>query len=184
MSKARSLARSHDLAEFVSRSPEETQNLGIRLAERLSIPSVVLLRGALGTGKTTLARGIALGLGLEDASLVNSPSFTLVNIYHGRCPIYHVDLYRLEGERDLYSTGMDEFFGEDGVTMVEWSERLLFPAEAAVVVEFEDAGGDSRIIRVVPPARRSPRASVASRKKDMVRSSRRKTAFRQRRTKE
>jgi tRNA A37 threonylcarbamoyladenosine biosynthesis protein TsaE len=95
-----------------------------------------------------------------------------------------VDLYRLEGERDLYSTGMDEFFGEDGVTMVEWSERLLFPAEAAVVVEFEDAGGDSRIIRVVPSARRSPRASVASRKKDMVRSSRRKTAFRQRRTKE
>ena len=169
--------------EFMTTSPEETQGLGIRLAGRLSIPSVVLLRGALGMGKTTLARGIALGLGLEDASLVNSPSFTLVNIYHGRCPIYHVDLYRLEGERDLYSTGMDEFFGEDGVTIVEWSERLLFPAEAAVVVEFEDAGGDSRVIRLVQPVGRSRRASVVSVKKDMVRSSKRRTSSRQRRSK-
>lgn len=157
MSPARSFARSRHLAEFMTKSPEETQDLGIRLAQRLSIPSVVLLRGALGTGKTTLARGIALGLGLQDASLVNSPSFALVNIYHGRCPVYHVDLYRLKGERDLYSIGLDEFLGRDGITIVEWSERLLFPAEAAVVVELEDAGGDSRIIRVLQSARRKRR---------------------------
>ena len=184
MSKARSLSRSRDFVELVSRSAEETHNLGIWLAKRLSIPSVVLLRGALGTGKTTLARGVAIGLGLEDPFLVNSPSFTLVNIYHARCPIYHVDLYRLESERDLYSTGMDEFFGEDGITVVEWSERLLFPAEAAVVVEFEDAGGDSRIIRVAGLAIGNRRALVASRKKDVVRAFRSKTGFRQRRTKE
>lgn len=136
------------VAEFVTRSSKETESLGIRIARQLPIPSAVLLRGALGTGKTTLARGIALGLGVRDASLVNSPSFTLVNVYHGRCTIHHVDLYRLEGERDLNSIGLDEFFDEDGVTIVEWSERLLFQAEAAVVVEIEDAGGDSRIIRV------------------------------------
>jgi tRNA threonylcarbamoyladenosine biosynthesis protein TsaE len=147
--------RSYGIAEFVTNSPEETQSLGIQLARRLPIPSVVLLRGALGTGKTTLARGIALGLGLQDAALVNSPSFTLVNIYQGRCPVYHVDLYRLEGERDIYSIGLDEFLGRDGVTIVEWCERLLFPAEAAVIVEFEDAGGDSRIIRILESVKRT-----------------------------
>ncbi len=136
------------VAEFVTASPEETEALGAWLAPQLSIPSVVLLRGTLGTGKTTLARGIAAGLGLEDTALVNSPSFTLVNVYQARCPIYHVDLYRLEGERDIYSTGLDEFFGKDGITIVEWSERLPFPVESALTVELEDAGNDSRNIRI------------------------------------
>jgi tRNA threonylcarbamoyladenosine biosynthesis protein TsaE len=134
--------------EFTTRSPEETQSLGIRIAQRLPVPSVVLLRGALGTGKTTLARGIALGLGLQDASLVNSPSYTLVNVYHGRCPVYHVDLYRLEGQRDLNSIGLDDFLGTDGVAIVEWSERLMFPIEPAIVIEIKDAGGDVRFIRI------------------------------------
>ncbi len=133
---------------MVSRSPEETERLGMKVARGLPVPSVVLLRGALGTGKTTLARGIALGLGLSDGSLVNSPSFTLVNIYQGRCPVYHVDLYRLQGGRDVYSIGLDEFFGRDGVTIVEWSERLPYPAEAAIEVELTDAGDDVRTIRV------------------------------------
>ncbi len=140
---------SRRVAELVTTmSPSETEALGVRLARKLPIPSVVLLRGALGTGKTTLARGIAAGLGLQDTSLVNSPSFTLVNIYHGRCPIYHVDLYRLEGERDLYSIGLDDFFGKDGITIVEWGERLLFPVEAALTAELEDTGDDSRSIRI------------------------------------
>jgi len=125
-------------------SPEETHQLGIQLGRSLPIPSVVLLRGPLGVGKTTLTRGIAEGLGIVDPQRVSSPSFALVNIYHGRCPIYHVDLYRLEGTRDLYSTGLDEFMGRDGVTVVEWSERLTFPVESAVTVDIEDAGDDTR----------------------------------------
>src|SRR5262249_50275054 len=84
---------------FISRSPEETHRLGFQIAQDLRIPGVVLLRGALGTGKTTLARGIACGLGLEDPTSVSSPSFTLVNTYQGRCPIYHVDLFRVRTER-------------------------------------------------------------------------------------
>ena len=137
------------VVEFVTRSAEETHNLGARLSQGLAIPSAVLLIGALGTGKTTLARGIAAGLGLDDPSLVTSPSFTLVNIYHGRCTIYHVDLYRLEGKRDIDTIGIDEFIDKDGITIVEWGERLLFPVEAALTAELEDAGGDSRIIRVI-----------------------------------
>ena len=138
---------------FVTRSPEETEALGRRIARGLTVPCVVLLRGSLGTGKTTLARGIATGLGLEDSSLVNSPSFTLVNIYKAKHLIYHVDLYRLEGERDFRSVGIEDFFGEDGVTIVEWGERLPFPARSALAVDLDDAGGDTRVITVSKPIR-------------------------------
>jgi tRNA threonylcarbamoyladenosine biosynthesis protein TsaE len=140
----RSSRRRH--TEFLSKSAEETREIGIELARSLSVPGVVLLRGDLGTGKTTLTRGIAEGLGLKDPSRVNSPSFTLINVYHGDCPIYHVDLYRLHGARDLYSIGLDDFMGAEGVTIVEWSERLSFSLEGAIEVELKDAGGDKRII--------------------------------------
>jgi tRNA threonylcarbamoyladenosine biosynthesis protein TsaE len=136
------------IIEIVTGSAAETQTIGRRLGSTLAVPSVVLLRGLLGSGKTTLVRGIAAGLGLKDLSLVNSPSFTLVNIYRGRCPIYHVDLYRLKGSSDIDSIGLDEFMGREGVTIVEWSERLGDPAPAAVAVELEDAGGDSRGLRI------------------------------------
>lgn len=138
--------------ELLSRSPEETHRLGMELAEFLSIPGVLLLRGSLGTGKTTLARGVAEGLGLQDSSQVNSPSFTLVNIYQGRCPIYHVDLYRLSGEKEIRSVGLEEFLGQDGVTVVEWSERLGYAPDSALEVELEDAGDDLRRVRIRYPS--------------------------------
>ena len=131
-----------------SHSSEETHRIGIEIGKNLQIPGVLLLRGTLGMGKTTLARGIAEGLGLADTSRVCSPSFTLVNIYQGRCPIYHVDLYRLSGARDLYSIGIDDFIGKEGVTIVEWSERLTEFFPDAVEIEITDAGGDSRILTV------------------------------------
>lgn len=127
-------------------SIEETHRIGVEIGKSIAIPGVVLLRGALGMGKTTLTRGIAEGLGLVDIRRVCSPSFTLVNIYQGRCPIYHVDLYRLSGARDLYSIGIDDFIGKDGVTIVEWSERLTEFFPSAVEIEITDAGGDSRIL--------------------------------------
>lgn len=132
----------------LTRSADETHQLGIRLGRSLRVPCVVLLRGPLGVGKTTLTRGIAEGLGLEDPRRVSSPSFALVNTYRGRCLIYHVDLYRLEGARDLYTTGLDEFLGREGVTIVEWSERLTFYVESALIVDIEDAGGDTRIFKI------------------------------------
>ena len=133
---------------ILTRSPDATERLGRRLARVLPVPGVVLLCGALGTGKTTLARGIASGLGLRDPAVVHSPSFTLVNVYQGRCPIYHVDLYRLAGERDLSSVGLEDFLGRDGVTIVEWGERLGAYRDPALIVEFEDSGGESRTIRI------------------------------------
>jgi tRNA threonylcarbamoyladenosine biosynthesis protein TsaE len=143
--------RSRRVKGILSRSPQETQEIGMEIARSLPVPGVVLLRGALGSGKTTLTRGIAVGLGLDDPGMVNSPSFTLVNIYHGSCPIYHVDLYRLEGKRDLYSIGIDEFLGTEGVTIVEWSEKLSSKFAGAIEVELEDAGGDRRMLYISPP---------------------------------
>jgi tRNA threonylcarbamoyladenosine biosynthesis protein TsaE len=137
--------------DVTSRSPEETLQIGRELARLLPIPGVVLLRGALGAGKTTLTRGIAEGLGIADAGLVNSPSFSLVNIYHGICPIYHVDLYRLEGARDLYTIGLDDFIGSEGVTIVEWSERLTTRFARATEIEIADAGDDMRLLRIRVP---------------------------------
>ena len=149
--KFRRAGKNRLTAEVVSRSPEETQKIGLEIARSLPVPGIVLLRGALGTGKTTLTRGIAQGLGLDDPSLVNSPSYTLINIYHGICPIYHVDLYRLQGERDLYSIGLDDFVGREGVTVIEWSERLSFGVGPAVEVDIEDAGDDVRRLHVLLP---------------------------------
>jgi tRNA threonylcarbamoyladenosine biosynthesis protein TsaE len=133
---------------FLSNSPEETRKIGFELARSLSVPSVILLQGNLGAGKTTLTRGIVQGLGVDDSGVVNSPSYTLVNIYHGMCPIYHVDLYRLEGERDLYSIGLDDFLGNDGVTIIEWSERLSTEIDDAIVIKIDDAGDEKRQLRI------------------------------------
>jgi tRNA threonylcarbamoyladenosine biosynthesis protein TsaE len=143
--------------EIISESAEATQEIGSDLARKIQVPGIVLLRGDLGTGKTTLTRGIARGLGLSDPTLVNSPSFTLVNIYQGACPIYHVDLYRLQNERDLYSIGLDDFLGKDGVTIVEWSERLTYPLKQAIEIEIRDAGGDRRILLIYFPVREQKR---------------------------
>jgi tRNA threonylcarbamoyladenosine biosynthesis protein TsaE len=152
--KPRRIGKKRRITEVLSKSPEETQKIGAEIGRALSIPGVVLLRGALGTGKTTLTRGIAHGLGLVDTSLVNSPSFTLVNIYYGICPIYHVDLYRLEGARDLYSIGLDDFLGKEGVTVIEWSERLSIALDQATEVEIEDAGDDLRVLHIQVPAKK------------------------------
>ena len=152
--KPRRIGKKQRITEVLSKSPEETQKIGAEIGRALSIPGVVLLRGALGTGKTTLTRGIAHGLGLADTNLVNSPSFTLVNIYHGICPIYHVDLYRLEGARDLYSIGLDDFLGKEGVTVIEWSERLSIALDQATEVEIEDAGDDLRVLHIQVPAKK------------------------------
>ena len=110
------------------------------------------LIGDLGSGKTTLAKGIVLGLGVEDArSRVVSPTFVLVRVYRGRLPIYHIDLHRLHHAAQMREIGWDEYLGAAGVALIEWAERAidLLPAER-LEVYLEHAGERERRIRLVP----------------------------------
>ena len=113
------------MRQFVSASPAETRALARRLSRCLVGGDVLLLQGNLGAGKTEFVKGLAEGLQVTD--LVTSPTFTLLNVYHGAMPLYHFDLYRLEDAEELDNIGFEEFLGGDGVAVVEWPDR--FPAE-------------------------------------------------------
>jgi len=112
------------MSQHVTFSEAETYRLGQRLGGRLRTGDTVLLRGELGTGKSVLARGIARRLGVEGA--MPSPTFTLMTVHSGTsCPVYHMDLYRLEDAADLYESGLEEYIGGDGVALIEWPERAM-----------------------------------------------------------
>jgi tRNA threonylcarbamoyladenosine biosynthesis protein TsaE len=128
------------LAEMtiISGSPEETIAAGERIAELLlngnPEGTVIALRGTLGAGKTWLTKGIARGLGVREE--VTSPTYTIISEYRGKVPLYHIDAYRLQGDDDFAALGGDEILQGNGVSVVEWSERI--PAsipENAVVIE-------------------------------------------------
>ena len=126
---------------ILSRSDAETEAIGAGLAARLGPGSRVLLYGELGAGKTAFVRGLAAGLGI-DADDVSSPTFTLVQEYRGRLPLYHVDLYRLApGEVD--DLGLDAL-AADGVLAIEWAERMPRDDAGAIEVRLEHAGEDQR----------------------------------------
>ena len=112
--------------DYLTHNEIETEALGETLARRLGAGDVVAYRGDLGAGKTAFTRGLARGLGCTGR--VTSPTFTVVNEYEGRLPLFHFDLYRLEGEDALYDVGWEDYLDRGGVCAVEWSER----AEAAL----------------------------------------------------
>lgn len=116
----------------VTGGPQETRALGRRLGQLARPGLVVLLAGELGAGKTCFAQGVADGLGVPAGSPVTSPSYTLLNIHQGRFPLYHFDLYRLAAVDDLEDLGYDEIAEGDGVTLVEWADRLSTPLPASL----------------------------------------------------
>jgi tRNA threonylcarbamoyladenosine biosynthesis protein TsaE len=123
--------------------PEETEALGARLAERLDPGDVVVLRGEIGAGKTTLIRGACRALGVEGA--VTSPTFTIGQRYRGQVPVSHLDLYRLEGIEDEDPALLDDYLTPDAIAFVEWpaaAEAEL--GRPALEVRLSHAGGDSR----------------------------------------
>lgn len=130
---------------YESRSPEETQRLGEALGRRLKAGDVVATIGELGAGKTCFLQGLARGLGVTETA--TSPTFVLINQYRGRLPVYHVDAYRTTSLAELLDLGLEEFFYGEGVTVVEWADKLLplLPPHA-VTVRISGLGDEPREI--------------------------------------
>lgn len=136
-------------------SSEETIAAGEVLAERLGPGSVVLLIGPLGAGKTTLAKGIARGLGVSEEII--SPTYTIVSEYRGRLPLHHVDLYRIEGREQIENLGLDDFLWGEGVSLVEWGEKIEGEIDQpSLRVTMRIASGGGRDIVVEERSGRSP----------------------------
>lgn len=145
--------------EFASESVSSTIAIGNRIAELLDPPKLLILRGDLGAGKTTLVKGIAQGLKAAEPDEVTSPTFTLIHEYEGKqgvggrdrdVKLYHLDLYRIEGQRQLETLGLDEIVrGGDALVLVEWGEKfpnLVQCSDGEILVEY--AGGEARKVRM------------------------------------
>jgi len=132
--------------EFQTHSPEETIALGRELSALLSPPKLVVLRGDLGAGKTTLIKGIAEGFQAASQQDVTSPTFTLVHEYRGpSATLYHIDLYRVDTPRQLETLGLDDLMGEKSILLIEWGEKFArFVKERDVEIALERAGESDR----------------------------------------
>ena len=135
--------------ELLSHSPEDTEDIGARLAEQLEPGAVVAFTGDLGAGKTAFTRGLARGLGIPDR--VTSPTFTIVNEYEGgRLPLFHFDMYRLGSADELFDIGWEDYLRRGGVCAVEWSENIADALEEdAVRVDIRRGASDQeRVITI------------------------------------
>lgn len=132
--------------ELLSRSPAETEAIGRIIGERLMHGDVLSLEGALGAGKTALAKGIALGLGITEA--VTSPTFTLISEYEGRLHLYHMDVYRLDSAEDFAALGAEELLYGEGACVIEWGEKIaeLMPKTAIFIKIEADSEGSRKIL--------------------------------------
>ena len=136
---------------FSTHSAEETTELGRRIASELKPGSIVLLRGDLGAGKTTLVKGIAEGFNAARAEDVTSPTFTLIHEYRGpEVTLYHIDLYRIDTQRELDTLALDDLMTMNSILLIEWGEKFeRFAKERDVEIGIEHKGGDDRSIVVM-----------------------------------
>ncbi len=132
--------------EVLTSSEDETFRLARDLAKDFRGDEVVLLTGELGAGKTVFAKGLAAGLGFRETRLVCSPTYTLLNIYQGRCPIYHFDLYRVDRDADVRDLGWEDYLGA-GVVIVEWAEKLNLDL-AGIRISIRVGRGGKRRIKI------------------------------------
>ena len=137
-------------AVFKTASAEATVRLGAKLADLLEPGDVVALIGEIGAGKTHFVQGIARGLGVPDGT-VASPSFVLVKVYRGRMPVYHADLFRLENAPEAATVGLEEFYEQNGVTVIEWANQIpsVLPEEF-LEVRFTVVDRSKRKIEIAP----------------------------------
>lgn len=133
--------------EIKTFTPEETYNLGVKIGTQLKSGDIVVLNGDLGAGKTHLTKGIAEGLEVSD--YITSPTFTIVNEYSGRLPLYHFDVYRIEDINEMYEIGFEEYIYGRGVSIIEWGDmiRELLP-EGVIDIRISKLQEDERKITI------------------------------------
>lgn len=135
---------------FQTHSAEETTELGRQLAAELKPGTIVLLRGDLGAGKTTMVKGIAEGFQAAKADDVTSPTFTLIHEYRGSAvTLYHIDLYRIDTQRELDTLALDDLMTPKSILLIEWGEKFVrFAKERDVEIAIEHRGAEDRVITV------------------------------------
>jgi len=139
--------------EIISRSPEETQKIGVKLGE-LALPGdIVLLVGGLGAGKTCLTQGVAWGLGIKEYAA--SPSFVVIRELQGRLPLYHIDFYRLDHLEEIAELGLDDYLYGKGVCVLEWAEKgLSLLPEEHLLIEMGYLSDSERSLKFKPGGKR------------------------------
>lgn len=130
---------------FTSHSADETIALGEKIGNLLKKGDVIAMQGTLAAGKTTITKGIAKALGVTDT--ITSPTFCLISEYSGKMPLYHMDVYRLEGGEDFVNLGTDDMIYGDGVSLIEWSEKIIDELpKKTIILKIEPQEDGSRII--------------------------------------
>ncbi len=131
--------------KFSTKSPEETIELGRRIGKLLKKGDIIALQGTLAAGKTTITKGIAESLGVRET--ITSPTFCLISEYEGKMPLYHMDVYRLEGAEDFSNLGAEDMLYGNGVCLIEWSEKIMSELPpSAVVLKIEAESDGTRTI--------------------------------------
>ena len=136
--------------QITTRTPDETQKLGKTIGKWIEYPLVIGLSGDLGSGKTAFVQGLAEGLEVPGQYYITSPTFTLINEYPGRLPLFHIDLYRLDDSSDLQDIGLDELLYDQAVFAIEWAEKMSGDLPAGhLAMTFEITADDYRKISLI-----------------------------------
>jgi tRNA threonylcarbamoyladenosine biosynthesis protein TsaE len=138
-----------------TKSVSETIRIGKRIGRLLKTGDVVALVGELGAGKTQFIKGLATGMGIGNPTYISSPSFTLINEYPGKIPFYHIDLFRLEREKEAEELGLEDYFQGGGITAIEWADKIpsLLPKEM-LFIHIAYTGKNTRSIEMVDKGKR------------------------------
>lgn len=132
---------------FTTKTEEETINLGKKIGSLLKKGDIIAMQGTLAAGKTTITKGIAQALGITDT--ITSPTFCLISEYYGSMPLYHFDVYRLDGTEDFINLGADDMLYGDGVSIIEWSEKIMeeLPSNT-IILRLTPQTDGSRLIEI------------------------------------
>ncbi len=132
---------------FITHSEDETISLGKKIGNLLKKGDVIAMQGTLAAGKTTITKGIAQSLGIKDT--ITSPTFCLISEYYGKMPLYHMDVYRLDGGEDFINLGTDDMIYGDGVSIIEWSEKIMDELpKKTIILKITPNDDGSRLIEI------------------------------------